>query len=141
LTDRDKLFIREDPDRGFYRGRVLRSAFGIPRIVDLMPRKRLVTMVEFVLAYFFFSLSIGAVFIYLIGFFMFRVFTVLQDYDGLASAPYVRKTAVSHMLYALFTTVLLLLVAPFVGGYVLAAAERNVRTVPPCRVRFGAIHA
>jgi hypothetical protein len=82
-------------------------------------------MIEFVLANFFFSLSIGWMVVY-VAFLMYRVIVVFEFYNGMATAPYVRETAVSHMLYSLSTTFLVLYVAPIIGGYILTVAQRNV---------------
>ena len=48
-------------------------------------------------------------------------------YNGMATAPYVRDTAVSHMLVSLSTVFCLLYVGPIIGGYILRLAQRNVR--------------
>lgn len=125
LTERDKLFVREDSEQGFNRERALRAVLGIPRITDLMPRRRFITMIEFVLANFFFSLSIGWMLVYLV-FLMYRVIVVFEIYNGVATVPYVQETAVSHMLYSLSATFLLLCMTPIIGGYILIVAQRNV---------------
>jgi hypothetical protein len=126
LTERDKLFVREESEEGFQRKRALRSLLGIPRIVDLMPHRRFITMVQFVLANFFFACSLGWMLVYVLGFVLVRVAIVDTFYDGMATNPYVRDTAVSHMTYSLGTVFLLLFGAPIIGGYILAAAQRNV---------------
>ena len=126
LSERDKMFIREDPESGFYKGRVLRTALGIPRIVDLMPRRRFTTMAEFVLAHFLFSSAIGWMFVYLM-FFLSRVFIVDSDYGGDAATPYVAETAVPHLIYSLAAALLVLLLCPIVGGALLRLARSNVR--------------
>jgi hypothetical protein len=125
LTERDKLFVRDDSEEGFQRRGALRSLLGIPRIADLMPHGRFITMAQFVLAYFFFACSVGWILVYC-GFSLYRVAVVDTFYDGVATNPYVRDTAVSHMLYSLSAAFLVLFVAPIIGGYILTAAQRNV---------------
>lgn len=126
LVERDKTFLREDPEGEFYRGRVVRTALGIPRIVDLMPRRRWLTSAQFVLANFFFTLSVGWMLVY-VGFFSYRWIVVLEAYGGSVTHPYVQQTAVSHMLYSLVASLLAYCVPPLIGGYMLTAAQRNVR--------------
>ena len=126
MTDRDRIFLREDPEKRLLRGRVVRTALGIPRIVDLMPRRRMIASAGFVLANFFFALSIGWIVVY-VGFFSYRWYMVLEHHDGLLSSPYIQETAVSHLVYSLSASFLAYAVAPIVGGYVLAFTQRHVR--------------
>jgi hypothetical protein len=125
LTERDKLFVREDSEKGFYRGRVLRTALSIPRITDLMPRRRFITTVEFVLANFFVTLSMFWIIVYA-GFFAYRCLIVVAYYDDDVANPYVQATAVSHMLYSISISLLVFFVSPIIGGYLLTVAQFNV---------------
>ncbi len=125
-TERDKVFLREDSDMNFLRGRVLGTALGIPRIVDLMPHRRWLASAAFVLANFFFALSIGWIAVY-IGFVGWRWIVFLEYHGGSLADPYLRETAVSHMVSSLSASLFAYAVPPYIGGFILSFARRNVR--------------
>src|SRR5260370_10471230 len=63
----DSLILRDDPDQAFYRGRIFRSTFGIPRIVDFVPHGQVWLVVLFLFSYFCYSFQYLSAFVYVIG--------------------------------------------------------------------------
>ena len=126
MSEGDKIFLRDDAEQSFLRGRALRTLLGIPRVVDLMPRRRLVASTAFVLANFFFALSLGWIVVYLV-FFSYRWVVMMEYHGGTLNDPYVAATAVTHLVASVSASVLAFAAGPFIGGYLLSFARRQVR--------------
>jgi hypothetical protein len=126
MSEGDKIFLRDDAEQGFLRGRALRTLLGIPRIVDLMPRRRLLVSVAFVLANFFFALSLAWPIVYLV-FFSYRWIVMMEYHGGALDDPYIADTAVMHLVASMSASVLAFVGGPFIGGHLLAFVRSNVR--------------
>ena len=135
IEGEDRRFMRDNPEGGFLRGRVFRSAVAIPRIVDFVPHGQSRLVVLFFVGYAFYGLQLSSLFIYV----------MILSYPLLAAMAY----SVSHCpdaqtlfecanpvfseyasLWWLAICLMvfpLVIVAPILGGFFCSMAQRRIR--------------
>ncbi len=121
----DALILRENPDRKFT-SRLLRDALGVPRIVDYMPRGRLLASLFFTVANAFYALStsffmVGAVI------WIAQYFDVHVSCSAGADLPCVADRGEFYLILLIVACASAFAVAPVIGRLIVAWARRSVR--------------
>jgi hypothetical protein len=124
LGEEEAFILRDEPSRAF-KGRLLRSALGVPRVVDFLPSGRLRTSAAFALANVFYAVS--SLFV------VFALGVALVHWaDAYETCGLGRQDCLEHKAYfylgvAVIAAVVALLVAPVVGGLCNTWGQRHVR--------------
>lgn len=124
LSEGEAFLLRDDPSRTF-KGRVFRSALGVPRIVDFLPSGRLRASAAFVLANAFYAVS--ALF-----FVPATIVAVVHWIDalqtcGLSKPACLEQKAFLYLALSALIAALALFIAPTVGALLSALGQKQVR--------------
>jgi hypothetical protein len=132
IDEEDRRFLRDDPDRGFYRGRIFRSAFGIPRILDFVPHGQALLLSLFFMGSLCYALQLISLFVYVAG----MSYPLLQ---AMARCPPELSTFLSctdpvFSSYAVTSWVIIVfgffpavIAAPYLGASLFRGAQRRIR--------------
>ena len=124
LNETDAYYLRDNPDQGFF-DRVLRTVFGIPRIVDFLPNRQWKTAALFVLANTFYAMS---TLFFMVGMlFMFVHWADAFDTCGPARQACLAEKAYVYLGLSLAGALVALYVAPIVAGRLNMAGQRQIR--------------
>ncbi|NKB16401.1 MAG: hypothetical protein HC774_05260, partial [Sphingomonadales bacterium] len=124
LTEAQAFILRDSPQRAF-RTRLIRTALGIPSIVDFVPSRRPMISVLFVLGNFFYAMSTVFVFVGVL-----LAMTHWADVLETCAPPSgvcIASKAVAHLNISVGTAIVSLLVAPLLGGLLNLLAQRQIR--------------
>jgi hypothetical protein len=126
-----RFFLRENPDQAFYGGRVFRSLFGIPRIVDLVPSGRLLITVLFMISYFCYALQLSSTFVYVLGmgYPLLHVAARCTEFSKFLECgyPVFSEYAVVSLFIIAFAAIPLVIAGPVLGAFFSALARKRIR--------------
>jgi hypothetical protein len=131
LDEEVRRLLRDDPDRGFYSGRILRSAFGVPRIVDFVPHGQAWLVFLFIIGSFCYGLQLTSFFVY-VGAVMYPLVLALAqcpDFSTMLACadPIFSDQALTSWLIIGLGFIPLVIVAPYLGALFFTLAQSKIR--------------
>jgi hypothetical protein len=132
IDEEQRFVLRDDPEQGFYHGRILKSAFSIPRIVDFVPRRGVAIAFIFVLAYFSHSLQYISEYLYL-GAYVYPMLHVIDrcyvaaGLEMHCAHSVMSSYALTSAVFMAFVPIPLFILSPYLGSFFARVAGKGIK--------------